>query len=75
MALSKQVEESLKSAEDNLREALAFAARSERPYLIREIGAMVSQIENLINIDDMFDRLDDAIDEQKKKEKLEDEGV
>ena len=28
MALSKQVEESLKSAEDNLREALAFAARS-----------------------------------------------
>ena len=75
MALSKQVEESLKSAEDNLREALAFAARSERPYLIREICAMVSQIENLINIDDMFDRLDDAIDEQKKKEKQEDEGV
>ena len=75
MALSKQVEESLKSAEDNLREALAFAARSERPYLISEIGAMVSQIENLINIDDMFDRLDDAIDEQKKKEKQEDEGV
>ena len=36
---------------------------------------MVSQIENLINIDDMFDRLDDAIDEQKKKEKQEDEGV
>ena len=36
---------------------------------------MVSQIENLINIDDMFDRLDVAIDEQKKKEKKEDEGV
>tara|TARA_B100000941_G_scaffold248878_1_gene194522 strand:+ start:6984 stop:7211 length:228 start_codon:yes stop_codon:yes gene_type:complete len=75
MALSKQVEESLKSAEDNLREALAFAARSERPYLIREIGAMVSQIENLINVDDMFDRLDNAIDEQKKKTASDDEGV
>ena len=58
MALSKQVEESLKAAETNLREALAFAARSERPFLIRELGALIASVENLMNVDEMFDRLD-----------------
>ena len=35
MALSKQVEECLADADKNLREALAFAARSERPFIVR----------------------------------------
>ena len=68
MALSNEVEESLKAAETNLREALAFAARSERPFLIRELGALIASVENLMNVDEMFDRLDVAIDTAKKKE-------
>ena len=33
MSLGTQVEESLKEAEANLRNALAFAARTERPMV------------------------------------------
>jgi hypothetical protein len=37
MALSKSVEESLKEAEQNLRNALAFAARQEKPLSLIHI--------------------------------------
>lgn len=63
MALSKQVEDSMKEAERNIREALAFAARTERPYICRELGAMLSHIENLVSADGLFDKLDKAIKE------------
>ena len=38
MALSEQTSESLKKAEIHLRDALAFAARVEKPYIVRELG-------------------------------------
>ena len=37
MALGNQVEESLKEAEANLRNALAFAARQERPLFAHRL--------------------------------------
>ena len=37
MALGNQVEESLKEAEANLRNALAFAARQERPIVCTQM--------------------------------------
>ena len=40
MALSKSVEESLKEAELALRNALAFAARGERPVVCGTIAAV-----------------------------------
>jgi len=38
MALSETVEESLKEAEANLRNALAYAARQEKSFVSREIS-------------------------------------
>ena len=67
MALSKQVEDSMKEAEKNIREALAFAARTERPYICRELGGMLSHIETLMTTDGLFDKLDKAIKESKEE--------
>ena len=57
MALSKQVEESLRDAESNLRNALAFAARNEKPFVAKHISEMILTIDSVINIDSMFDRM------------------
>tara|TARA_B100001113_G_scaffold295528_1_gene252747 strand:+ start:399 stop:608 length:210 start_codon:yes stop_codon:yes gene_type:complete len=69
MALSKQVEDSMKEAERNIREALAFAARTERPYICRELGGMLSHIETLMTTDGLFDKLDKVIKETKDDNK------
>ena len=61
MALSEQVSEGLRDAEKQLRETLAFAARTEKPYIVREIGGMISHIDNLISTDGLFDRMDKVI--------------
>ena len=61
MALSTQVEDSLKDAEDCLRNALAFAARSERAFVAREIAQMVSSINNLMDADQIIDHMDQFI--------------
>ena len=58
MALSKSVEESLKEAEGALRNALAFAARQEEPYVGRQIAEMIMTIDQLQKIDKLFDKLD-----------------
>ena len=58
MALSKSVEESLKEAERSLRNALAFAARQEEPYVGKQIAEMVMNIDTLIKMDKLFDKLD-----------------
>ena len=41
MALSKTVEDSLKEAESSLRNALAFAARGERPLVCSQIANLI----------------------------------
>tara|TARA_B100002019_G_C21014414_1_gene471622 strand:- start:45 stop:248 length:204 start_codon:yes stop_codon:yes gene_type:complete len=61
MALSKQVEESLRDAESNLRNALAYAARNEKPYVSKHITDMIMTIDSVINIDTMFDRLEERL--------------
>ena len=66
MALSQQVAEGLKEAELKLRETLAFAAKVEKPYIVREIGGMISHIDNLISTDNMFDRMDKVIEKLEK---------
>jgi hypothetical protein len=58
MALSQSVEESLKEAEASLRNALAFAARQEKPYVAKHIADMVMQIDNLISADKLIDKLE-----------------
>lgn len=58
MALSKTVEESLKEAESNLRNALAFSARQEKPFISKHIADMICQIDNLISADAIIDKLE-----------------
>jgi hypothetical protein len=58
MALGTQVEESLKEAEASLRNALAFAARQERPMVCSIIADLISRIESVQNTDSILDKLE-----------------
>jgi hypothetical protein len=58
MALSKSVEESLKEAEQSLRNALAFAARQERPMVCGVIAEMIGRLESLKSTDSILDKLE-----------------
>ncbi len=68
MALSEQTSESLKKAEIHLRDALAFAARVEKPYIVRELGSILSHLDNIQATDNLFDRMSTAIDRMEKDE-------
>ena len=58
MALSKSVEDSLKEAESSLRNALAFAARQERPMVCGVIADMINRIESLQSTNSILDKLE-----------------
>jgi len=58
MALSESVEQSLKEAEQSLRNALAYAARQERPMVCSVIADMISRIESLQTTDSLLDKLE-----------------
>lgn len=58
MALGQQVEESLREAESNLRNALAYAARTERPMVTSVIADLISRIDTVITTDELLDKLD-----------------
>ena len=62
MALSERVETSLKEAEAALRNALAYAARQEKPFVGKHIADMVMQIDNLISADALIDKLESRKD-------------
>ena len=49
MALSGQVEESLRDAQEDLRNALAFAARNEESYVSKHIADMLLKVDSLID--------------------------
>jgi len=61
MALSEQTLESLRKAEVHLRDALAFAARVEKPYIVRELGAMISHLDQVTSTESIFDKLDEVV--------------
>ena len=58
MALGTQVTESLKEAEASLRNALSFAARTERPMVCSVIADLISRIESVQNTDSILDKLE-----------------
>lgn len=58
MTLSKTVEESLNEATLNLRNALAFSARSEKPFVCKEIASIIHQIDNVKHCDEVLDMLE-----------------
>ena len=65
MSLSQSVEESLREAEGNLRNALAFSARNEKPYIAKHIADMILAIDTLISTDAFLDKIDGMIGDKK----------
>ncbi len=61
MALSESVETSLKEAEAALRNALAYAARQERPLVCKTISSMIGEIDQLVKIDELIDKLEERM--------------
>lgn len=59
MALSNSVETSLKEAEQSLRNALAFAARQERPVVCNTISEILCRIDQIRSFDGIMDHLED----------------
>ena len=58
MALSEQVEISLRDAQDDLRNALAFSARNEKPYVSKHIGDVLMLVENIIDAAHLVGKLE-----------------
>jgi hypothetical protein len=56
MALSKSVEESVREAESHLRNALAYSARQESPYVSCIIADMISKLDQLIETEKFLDK-------------------
>lgn len=56
MSLSTQVKESIESAVDNLRDALAFAARAEHPLTINTISDILCRLESLEQVNDLMEQ-------------------
>lgn len=58
MALSQSVDESLNEASASLRNALAYAARQERPVVCNSISEILCRIDQLKSFDGILDKLD-----------------
>lgn len=54
MSLSTQVKESIENAAEALRDALAFAARTEHPLTITTISDILCRLESLEQVDDLM---------------------
>ena len=57
MTLSQQVEYSLREAQEALRNALAFSARNEKPYVSKHIADMLLRIDALMDVSDIFEKI------------------
>ena len=62
MSLSKQVRDSLDESSTHLRNALAFSARTEKPYISKHIADMLAQIDNIIDATEMLEKLENRKD-------------
>ena len=62
MALSETVKSSLRDAQEDLRNALACAARTEKPFVSKHIAHMLAQIDNLIDATEMLEKMQNRKD-------------
>ena len=60
MPLSEQVDSSLIEAQEDLRNALSFAARTEKPYISKHIADMLSNIDNIIHVVPILEQVEDG---------------
>ena len=58
MALSDTVKESLRDAQEDLRNALAAAARTEKPFVSKHIADMLAMIDNVIDASEMLEKIE-----------------
>ena len=65
--LSKQVEDSLRASQEHQRDALAFAARTEKPYVSKHIASFLADIDNLIDAYDIIEKMREKIDAAEDK--------
>ena len=65
--LSKQVEDSLRASQEHLRDALAFASRTEKPYVSKHIASFLADIDNLIDAYDIIEKMREKIDAAEDK--------
>ena len=65
MTLSKQVIESLGDAKGHIRNALAYAARHERPVTINAIARLLNDVESLQDFDNLMDTIEKHEDSNK----------
>jgi len=65
MSLSTQVKESVQQASDNLRDAIAFAARGEHPIVINLLADMISRLESLEQMDEIMEKFSSVAGKEK----------
>ena len=64
MALSQQVESSLLEAQQSLRNALSFAARTEKPYIAKHIADMMANIDNIIHVVPLLEQVEEGLNDR-----------
>ena len=62
MALSETVKASLRDAQENLKDALACAARTEKSFVSKNIADMVALIDNIIDASEMNEKIENRKD-------------
>ena len=62
MELSDTVKSSLRDAQENLRNALAYSARTEKPYVAKHIADILASIDNIIDAADIIHRIENRKD-------------
>ena len=62
MQLSDTVKSSLRDAQEDLKNALAYAARTEKPFVSKHIATLLADIENLIDATEMIDKIENRKD-------------
>ena len=63
MPLSEQVETSLRDAQEDLRNALSFAARTEKPYISKHIADMLSNIDNILHVVPLLEQVEEGLND------------
>ena len=62
MALSETVKASLRDAQENLKDALACSAITEKSFVSKNIADMLAQIDNLIDATEMLEKMQNRKD-------------
>tara|TARA_R100001082_G_C4262982_1_gene116351 strand:+ start:309 stop:506 length:198 start_codon:yes stop_codon:yes gene_type:complete len=62
MPLTPQVETSLRDAQSNLRNALSYSARTEKPYVSKHIADMLAQIDAIIDVQSLIEKVENNND-------------